>query len=309
MQELPTAFGEAVEGYCRHLRFERSYSPHTIRSARCDLQSFGLWAVRNHVDPLAADLREARGYLADLDRARYARSTVNRRLSTLRRFFSWARLHGLAQGNPATALKGPKKPATLPSVMRPADVDRLLAVYAPGALGGEGGQDALSMRNQALLELLYAAGLRVSEASGLELSSVSYDEATVRVLGKGGKERIVPLHATALRAVRTYMDRGRPQLLKGGESSALFVSARGNALTPDAIRTVFKQALRRAGLDPSFSPHALRHTFATHVLDGGADLRSVQEILGHSSLSTTQIYTHLTPSRLLQAHSTAHPRA
>lgn len=310
MDELDEAFARAVDAYCSWLTYERSYSPHTVRAARSDLESFGRWAERKGVDPLRLTLRQIRGFLAELDRARYARSTINRRLSTLRRFFAYAQTFGLCQSNPAAVLRGPKQPRTLPAVMHRADMEKLLAVCGPSNPDGSPReQSPVDLRNQALLELLYASGLRVSEAAGLKVRDLDLAQAQARVMGKGGKERIVPLHATAVAALSAYLDRGRPSLVGAVEPQNLFLSTRGNPLSADAIRRMFKNALQAAGLDASLSPHAVRHTFATDVLDGGADLRSVQEMLGHASLSTTQIYTHLSSSRLQSAHTQAHPRA
>ena len=310
MEELDRDFARGIDAYCSWLTYERNYSAHTVRAARSDLESFGRWAGRKGLDPFRLTLRQVRGFLAELDRAQYARSTINRRLSTLRRFFGYAQTFGLCEANPVAALQGPKQPRTLPAVLRRADMEKLLAVHA--AVGPDGKpreQTPADLRDQALLELLYASGLRVSEAAGLDVKDVDLSQGQARVMGKGSKERIVPLHATAVAAIAEYLERGRPVLaVKPGESR-LFLSSRGTPLTADAIRRMFKESLRAAELDESLSPHAVRHTFATDVLDGGADLRSVQEMLGHASLSTTQIYTHLTPSRLLSAHAQAHPRA
>ena len=253
--------------------------------------------------------RQLRRYLSQLEQAQYSRATVNRRLSAVRTFFQWLNVNGIVSEDPASALSGPKQPQRLPHHLRPQDVAALLGVYGK-RLDSQGRDERTpsEMRNQALLEFLYACGARISEASGLLLSAVDFDQGQCRVLGKGAKERIVPLHDLALSSMHTYLLFARPLLVKDKECPYFFVSTRGNQMGTDAMRKMFKQALAAAGLPSTITPHDLRHTFATDVLSGGADLRSVQEMLGHASLSTTQIYTHTTPERLGAEHHRAHPR-
>lgn len=192
--------------------------------------------------------------------------------------------------------------------MSDGDVERLLAVYGPtDADGAPREQTAAQMRDAALLEFLFSCGARVSEASGLLLSWVNFPEREVKVFGKRAKERIVPLSRRGAEAMARYLEKARPELLGDRQSDYFFVSNRGNQMKPDGIRKMFKRALAAAGLDESLSPHALRHSFATDLLEGGADLRSVQDMLGHASLTTTQIYTHVTPERLKEIHGLAHP--
>ncbi len=301
---------DAVDSFCEAMRIERNASVHTVRAYRTDLLDYARWAKRRHLDAFAVTHRQLRRYLGELDQAQYSRTTINRRLSALRSFFGWMNVTGRIDSDPADALQGPKQPKSLPHVIRPADMAKLLSVYgkrdAAGALREQSPED---MRNQAVLEFLYACGARVSEAAGLKMGAVDFARAQAKVFGKGSKERIVPLHDMALSSLKTYLAVGRPKLLGGKRSDFVFVSVRGNPMSADAIRKMFKCALRAAGLDETLSPHAMRHTFATDLLDGGADLRSVQEMLGHASLSTTQIYTHLSPTRLKQVHAQAHPRA
>lgn len=301
--ELPCA--GLLEGFCRSLSSERNVSDETVRAYRGDVEGFLRWCACNGTDPLQADHRQVRRYLAYLDQADYARRTVNRRLSSVKAFYRWLVASEHIPSSPAEVLQGPRQGRPLPRVIRQADMEKLLSV----TLSDKDPESVtpVDLRNQALLELLYAAGLRVSEAAGLLLSQVSLDEAMLRVMGKGSKERIVPLHETACRALHCYLEKARPSLAKG-ESPFVFLSTRGNPLSANAIRAVFKHALREAGLDQTLTPHAMRHSFATDLLAGGADLRSVQEMLGHASLSTTQIYTHMTPERLKEAHRQAHPR-
>lgn len=301
---------EYLDAFYRDLSFERNASEHTIRAYRIDLEDFLRWAQRNKLNPLTVHHKILRRYLGELDRARYQRTTINRRLSSIRAFYRWLNLNDVIADDPASVLQGPKVPKRLPKVIRPEEMVRLLGLYASS--DGEGGsrkQSDEDMRNLALLEFLYACGARVSEASGLTVDGVDFELGQVKVFGKGSKERIIPLHDMALEAMRTYYLSARQNLLNGKQSEWFFVSSRGNQMGTDAIRRMFKASIRAAGLPDDLTPHDMRHTFATDMLSGGANLRSVQEMLGHASLSTTQIYTHVSIERLKSAHSQAHPRA
>lgn len=305
--EMPGA--RDVEAFCAYLALERNASVHTVRNYRIDLLDYMRWARREKLDPLSVTHKQLRRYLGELDCARYSRTTVNRRLSALRSFFRWLNMVGRVDNDPASVLQGPKTPRNLPKVIKPADMARLLSVHAKRDLAGNvQPQTYEDMRDLALLELLYACGARISEASGLKAADVDLDSNQVKVFGKGAKERIIPIHELAVQAMRAYGMVGRRKLLGDKASEYFFVSTRGNQMSPDAMRKMFKATVRAAGLDDSLSPHAMRHTFATDMLTGGADLRSVQEMLGHSSLSTTQIYTHVSPERLRAVHAQAHPR-
>ena len=290
-----------LANYCDMLVVERNSSQHTVRNYRLDLLDFGRWAARSSVNPLCATRRDMRSYLGDLDYAQYSRRTVNRRLSSIRSFFRWLAAEGLVESNPTDVVSGPKLARSLPRTIPPADMARLLSVW-------RGSDKPADMRNRAILEFLYACGARISETSGLLVDNVDFDTAQVRVFGKGSKERIVPLHELAIASMRDYLFNARPALLAGKESPYFFVSTRGNQMSPDALRKMFKQSLLAAGLDQTLSPHDMRHTFATDLVEGGADLRSVQEMLGHSSLSTTQIYTHVSISHLKEEHRRTLPR-
>lgn len=298
------------EAFCDALRFERNASEHTIRAYRADLEDYARWAERFGIDPIDATHRQLRLYLGELDQARYSRTTVNRRLSALRSFFRWLNVTGRAATNPACALQGPKRPKSLPRVIRPTDMVKILTVHGPRTIdGAPREQTPLDKRNQAVLEFLYASGARVSEASGLMASNVDFSDRQAKVFGKGAKERIIPLHDLAIESMSVYARTARDALLDGRTSPFFFVSARGNRMSEDSIRRMFRETQLAAGLDGTYTPHDIRHTFATDVLDGGADLRSVQEMLGHASLSTTQIYTHLSPARLKEVYAQAHPRS
>lgn len=301
---------DELASFLDSLKYERNFSEHTIRNYGVDVSDYLRWAERNELDPFNLSRRQARRYLGELDSAAYKRSTVNRRLSAVKAFFQWLRLANIIEQDPFSGLSGPKRASRLPKSISPQDMEKLLGVHALALEELEAGtkEYAKEVRDQALLELIYAAGLRISEASSLTLNSVGLASGQVRVMGKGSKERIVPIHDKAVHFIRLYLRNGRPVIATSESPDNLFLSPRGNAYSPDCIRRMFKQTLVAAGLDPTLSPHALRHSFATDVLVGGADLRSVQEMLGHSSLSTTQIYTHISDERLKDVHHQAHPR-
>ncbi len=296
--------------YCDSLRVEQNASAHTVRNYMIDLHNYLLWAERCNVDALHPTHRQLRRYLAELDRAKYARTTVNRRLSAIRGFYRWLVVNAYIDTSPADVLHGLKESKTLPHRISTADMVKILSVWSQQDSDGTNHeQSPIDLRNQAILEFLYACGARISEASGLLVSQVDIREKQVRVFGKGQKERIIPIHDIAIDSMTRYFEYGRPQLMSGHVvNDRFFVSSRGNAMSTDAIRKMFKDTLKRAGVDQTYSPHDMRHTFASDLLEGGADLRSVQEMLGHSSLSTTQVYTHLSAGRMKSVHHQAHPR-
>jgi integrase/recombinase XerD len=292
-----------VDAFLTTLRVERNLSPHTIRAYGCDLADLCAWMEREGLAIGGVEHRAARRYLAEMDRARYSRATINRRLSAVKSFFAWLVETGYLAVDPLSVVSGPKQPRRLPVTLTAQDVKRLLEVSDKDTPVG--------LRNQAIIELFYASGARISEVAGLSANAIDFAQMQVTVLGKGSKQRIVPLHGLALRTLHEYLTMARPQLLVHAKrpTDALFLTTRGARLSADAIRKMFKQVLGLAGLDASLSPHDLRHSFATDLLDGGADLRSVQEMLGHASLSTTQIYTHLSIGHLKETHARTHPRA
>lgn len=298
---VDTLFLYFIGQFCESLAQHRGLSANTVRGYRMDLQDYGRWAWRGGIDPFAVTHRHIRLYLGELDQARYARRTINRHLSAIKGFYLWMVQEGHLESDPAAVLQGPKEPKNLPRRIAPADMTKLLRVHAATDRPAD-------QRDQALLEFLYACGARVSEASGLKAEDVDFDAKQVKVLGKGSKERIVPLHDLAIATMRHYYWHGRLDILDGRESPYFFVSTRGNQMGTDAMRKMFKKTLRAAGLDETLSPHDMRHTFASDVLEGGADLRSVQEMLGHASLSTTQVYTHVSVAHLKEEHRLAHPR-
>ncbi len=291
--------------FIEHLASERGLSQHTVRAYRSDLRGFFQWAARHEVDPLQADHRRLRSYLAELSAARYARTTIARRLSAVRCFYAFLLDEGLLESDPSTVLQAPRVTRHLPRTVPRDDLQLLLDAPDPNTPDGA--------RDRALLELLYATGVRVSEIAALRLSDVDLAQGQMTVMGKGSKERVVPLHPLAARTLRHYLTNGRPALERKGRGpaseEAVFLSTRGLPLSADGVRRVFRRWLKQVASSVDLSPHAMRHTFATHLLEAGADLRTIQELLGHVALSTTQIYTHVSTTRLRDVHSKSHPRA
>ena len=278
----------------------------TAEAYQSDLAAFVAWAERLGVDgPGAIDRLTLRRYLAYLSTRRYARRTIARKASTLRRYFAWLHRTGRIEHDPARSLSAPKGDARLPRVLRGDELEALLEPGAPLAEPGDPLSEAAAWRDDAVLELLYGCGLRVSELCGLDVDDVDLTARAVVVWGKGAKQRRAPLGEPAADALDAWLTREREFFVKASEAgAALFVNRRGHRLTPRDVRRI----LDRRASAPTH-PHALRHTFATHLLDGGADLRAVQELLGHADVSTTQIYTHVSRERLRLVYDQAHPRA
>ena len=293
-----------INQFISYIEIERNYSQNTTASYRADLLDFKQF-LTSMDEPLpsidAIDHLTVRSYLANLQDRQLSRSTVLRRLSSLRSFFRYLCRRGHLNADPTEALATPKAQRKLPDFLELSEVEALLSVPDTTTVIG--------LRDQAILELLYSTGMRVSELLALDLSDVEWQNAVVKVRGKGKKERILPVGKIALAALENYLLR-RQEWLGGRASQAIFVSQRGNRI-PDAksIRRRIEKYVAASGIQKKITPHTLRHTFATHMLNAGADLRSVQELLGHASLSTTQIYTHVTADRLKQVYEKAHPRA
>ncbi len=306
------SLSRAIEGFASYVADERRFSPRTVEAYGKDLARFSDFWEREFANqpagktPLSrVDTLAVRSYLAHLHRDGLANRSLARHLSTLRSFFRWACREGHLEKNPARGLPSPRVPKTLPRAMTLPDTERLLSADEDETFVPE--------RERALFELLYATGLRVSEVAGLDLEDVDFAARLVRVTGKGNRERIVPFGDAAAEALREYLP-SRDALRHGGSAGRpraepLFVNARGGRLTPRSMARLLKRRLRAAGLPEEISPHALRHTFATHLLQAGADLRAIQELLGHASLSTTQKYTHLDAARLAEVYRNAHPKA
>lgn len=290
-----------VDEFCDALWLEDGLAKNTLEAYRRDLNQLAAWLAKQHGKDLSrATHVDLLGYLAFRVKGRAKATTTGRQLSSLKRFYRYLLRQGRIKGDPTLKIEAPKLPRPLPKSLTEDDVEHLLA--APRV------EKALGLRDKAMLETLYASGLRVSELVGLKLSQVSQDMGVVRVLGKGSKERLVPLGEEALAWIRRYLEEGRPELLAGRAGDDLFVTARGAAMTRQMFWHLLRGYARRAGLRKPISPHTLRHAFATHLLNHGADLRVVQLLLGHSDISTTQIYTHVARERLKQLHAKHHPR-
>jgi site-specific recombinase XerD len=317
----PSGSERALERFLRGLA-ARDASPHTTRAYRTAVGAYLAWLGERDVDwrvPARSDLR---AYLARLT-STTARTSVAQRLAAIRAFHRFAARSGLAAGDPWGAISTPRLSRRLPRVLEVEQVDRLLgavdaelaaATDSDRRTGGTGKATALALRDRALVEVAYAAGLRISELAAGELASLDLRRGEIRVLGKGRKERIGLLGRPAVRALTTYLDEARPVLLAlrtspGPDPAVVFLNHRGDGLGVRGLRGRIDRLCHAAGLPDGVSPHTLRHSFATHLLDGGADLRVVQELLGHESLATTQVYTHVSPARLRSAYRSAHPRA
>jgi integrase/recombinase XerC len=301
-EELPEKLRAAVDDFARHLAAERNRSAHTVRAYVTDVVALLHHAAGDGVTTLDdLSLTTIRGWLASLRTNGAAHTTLARRAAAVRTFTAWARRDGLVALDVGQRLASPKPHRDLPDVLRADEAESL--VTTPPAAG-----DALALRDRLVLELLYATGIRVSELCGLDVADVDRGRRVVRVFGKGAKERAVPYGLPAEKAIDAWLRHGRPELVRATGEPALLVGARGARLQPTAARRIVAAAAHAAGL-PHTSPHGLRHSAATHLLEGGADLRSVQELLGHASLSSTQIYTHVSIERLRQAFDQAHPRA
>ncbi|MEO9255067.1 MAG: tyrosine recombinase XerC, partial [Tepidiformaceae bacterium] len=300
-----TSLEREVGRFIAQLTLERGLSENTVRAYRVDLAALATFATANGVHDIdSLELELLRDWLWQSSQDGLAKSTLARRTAAVRGFTNWAHRAGLSDTDAGQRLRSPKSDSHLPRVLTRQQIDDILDSLSALARGG----DPVANRNLAIIELLYASALRVSELTGLNLDSLDLDRLTVRVMGKGSKERVVPFGVPALRAISRYLDAGRPRLL-AEPSDALFLGARGARVSPRSVYQLVAGLLAEIpGTGPS-GPHALRHTAATHLLDGGADLRAVQELLGHASLGTTQIYTHVSAERLKESYQSAHPRA
>lgn len=295
---------DAVAAYLAHLERERGASPRTVRAYGADLRSLLAHCDAAGIDDVARlDLEVLRDWLYAASERGLAKSTLARRSSTVRGLDAWLEREGASIG--ASRLRTPRRDAHLPRVLSRGAIDGIVARLE----GDAGTGDPVARRDLAIVELLYASALRVSELVGLDVDDVDLERLTVRVLGKGAKERVVPFGVPALDAVHDWIRLGRPALASGAESRALLLGVRGGRMGQRAVHALVARLLEDVPGSGPAGPHALRHTAATHLLDGGADLRAVQELLGHASLGTTQIYTHVSLERLTASYRTAHPRA
>lgn len=292
--------------FLAYLELERGLSRNTLNAYRTDLLQFGDYLRQHGLDPLDLDAAGMSEYVADLmepdeNGQRLAPSTVHRKTAALRSFYKHLRREDLVSSDPTAGLATPRRSRKLPKVLNQAEVTRLLAVPS--------GDSPQAYRDRAILEVMYACGLRASELIDLEMTDIDLYEGMLRARGKGNKERIVPLGRQAIQALQAYLRAGRPEMVKGRPEKALFVNFRGGRLTRQGLYKIVQGHARTAGLDERMSPHTLRHSFATHLLAGGCDLRAVQEMLGHADVATTQMYTHLTGQQLRDVYYAAHPRA
>lgn len=297
---------QSVDAFADHLVRERDRSEHTVRAYAGDVRACLTWCAGEGSTSLAdIDLPALRAWLGTLASGGAARSTLSRRSAAVRTFFAWARRTGRVGTDPALRLASPRRQRTLPDVLT---TDGATAVLDVAAVAADD-EDPIHLRNRAVLELLYATGIRVGELTGLDVDDVDRPRRVVRVLGKGRKERMVPFGQPAEVALEQWLARGRPLVVKADSGPALFLGRRGRRVDPRQVREVVHSLLAHVPDAPDLGPHGLRHSAATHLLEGGADLRMVQELLGHSSLATTQIYTHVSLDRLRDSYRQAHPRA
>lgn len=322
-----------LEAFAEHQRHELHRSENTVRAYATDLRDLLAHLHREHPETTGAsapagvsaldglDLTDLRRWLAGMARGGLARTTLARRVSSARAYMAWAVREGLREDDPTVRLASPAADSTLPPVLQRQQVDRLLSGLTEAVAAADGARDsaadgnrdavaaAVARRDLALLELLYATGVRVAELAGLDVDDLDPSRRTLTVVGKGDRQRTVPYGSPAAQAVADWLEDGRPTLARSASGPALFLGVRGGRIGVRQVRDVVDRALEALGDTSARGPHALRHTAATHLLDGGADLRSVQEVLGHSSLQTTQVYTHVSIDRLREGYRQAHPRA
>lgn len=288
------------------LSAQRNLSPQTIKSYRGDLQQFLDYLDKIGKSVKSTDYLLLRRYLAHLQTKKISKRSLTRKLTSIRTFFKFLQRGGLVESNPALLLSSPKQERFLPRTLKTKAINDLLA--APNS------KNCYGQRDRAILEILYGSGIRVSELVGMNTRNLDFRRGEIKVLGKGRKERIIPLNRRALKATQQYLDLGRPRLLLKRKSKetpqcALFLNSRGERLSTVGVRRLLAKYVKKVGLARGITPHVLRHTFATHLLEGGADLRSVQELLGHVDLSSTQVYTHLSRAKLKKVYTKSHPRA
>jgi integrase/recombinase XerD len=300
---IDTGYVDLVLDFLSYLELERGMARNTLQSYRSDLLQFGAFLAEHEIDPQRAGARDVSAFLTALATGEgpAATSTIQRKAAALRSFYRHLRREGVRESDPTAALSTPRSSQRLPNVLGRSEVARLLE-QASGA-------EPIDLRDRALLELMYACGLRASEVTELEVSQIDLTDGLLRVRGKGSKERIVPVGRAAVKATRNYLSRGRPGLVGSRTQSKLFVNFRGGPLTRQGLYKIVQRHAVAAGLEGRMSPHTLRHTFATHLLAGGCDLRSLQEMLGHADVATTQVYTHLSNQQLKKVYFEAHPRA
>jgi len=303
-----TGMGEEIHSFLNHLSVEKGFSENTVNAYRNDLNQLASFVEETATfqggkpEWSTVDRNLLISYILDLKERNYAPATIARKVAAVKSFFGFLVADGLLRSDPTENLSSPKVGKSLPKPLSTAEVEALLA--APAELSTPEAE-----RDVAMLELLYASGMRVSELVSLNIGDVNLEAGFVRCLGKGSKERVIPIHQEAARSIKEYLVEARPRLLRDEEEEALFLNRRGERLTRQGFWLILKTYAKMADIKKEVTPHTLRHSFATHVLSGGADLRAVQELLGHANISSTQIYTHLTSEHVRQAYERAHPRA
>ncbi len=300
--------GEEIQSFLNHISVEKGFSGNTIDAYRNDLNQLASFVIEtaryqgDNPEWSTVDRNLLISYILDLKERNYASATVARKVAAVKSFFGFMVADGILSSDPTENLSSPKVGKSLPKPLSAGEVEALLAEPAKNSTPE-------AKRDVAMIELLYAGGMRVSELVSLNTGDVNLEAGFVRCLGKGSKERIIPIHQQAVKAVDEYMVAARPRLLRDEEEGALFLNRRGERLTRQGFWLILKAHAKAAGIKREVTPHTLRHSFATHILSGGADLRAVQELLGHANISSTQIYTHLTSEHVRQAYEKAHPRA
>lgn len=307
MTEVPDRFATDIEAFGEHLRLERGRSPHTVRAYLADVRSLldHVLAHNPDADLGDIDLHELRSWLAAQQATGAARTTMSRRTSSVRTFTAWLAHTGRIGTDPGIRLAAAKAHRTLPTVLRSNQAAEIMRATEAGAAQ----HDPMALRDALIVEMLYATGIRVGELCGLDLCDVDHERMLVRVIGKGDKQRSAPFGKPAAAALRAWLDIGRPALAAEASGTALLLGRRGRRLDQRQARAVVHDVVSAVPGAPDIGPHGLRHSAATHLLEGGADLRVVQELLGHASLATTQLYTHVSVERLRKVHDQAHPRA
>ena len=292
-----------LQEFLSWLQNEKACSVHTITAYSKDLEQFGQFVEQENLQIERLEYRDLRYYMASLQKGQtLKKTTVSRKTAALKSFFKFLYREGFLERNPADLLSAPKKEKHLPSVINEIDITQFLDDFLSG-------EEPAQLRDKAIFELLYSSGLRVSELVNLDLNTVNKQKGMLRILGKGNKERVVPIGEQAQCAIARYLESGRPFLVQQQEETGLFLNQQGNRLTSRGVEYILEQYIKKGALKYKVTPHAFRHSFATHLLDNGADLRVIQELLGHESLSTTQIYTEVSKSHLQQVYLKTHPRA
>ena len=300
IQNSQDEFYQLSQEYLAYLQKVRQYSQHTIRAYESDIKHYLMWIRREGLNPMSLTHLDVRGYLFELKMGGSAPKTIARNLSSVKQFYAWMEGEGYIDSDPCATLTSPKLARLLPHVITESDMDKFLDTCSTKSFE--------DVRDLAMFECMYATGARISEISALNVGDVQIHQGQVKLFGKGSKERLVPIHKRALSAIERYINTVRVDV-EDAEGRPLFVTKSGKRMSTAQIREAFHTRRALAGISPEFTPHAIRHAFATHLLEGGADLRSVQEMLGHESLSTTQIYTHLSIDKLKSQARLAHPRS